>query len=149
MKATTFLILTLALIITGCSSRKSSNKITEQTISVNLKELLQEPGKFTDREVNIKGLCIHTCRKSGKKLFLQGNTEDEFLKVIATDQISTFDNSLEGEEIIVNGLFISNNTSEEHKTKQDKEHTDSCASEQKAQSYILKCYKVERANVNK
>lgn len=141
MKATSFLILTLLVIFSACNTQKSEDKTTKSAQIVDIAELLQEPGKFENQKLSVKGLCIHTCRKSGKKLFLQGNTEEEFLKVTAGDNISTFENALEGEEVIVTGVFLAENIGEE--THHEKEHEDSCASEKKPQNFFLKCNSFE------
>ena len=105
-------------------------------LKVSVDELYASPQKYLDKKVALSGLVVHTCKKSGKKMFLIGSNDSISVKVQASDKISKFEPSLEGNKVVASGI-ISVVTHDDH----GHEHADGekCASEGKGKNYILTC----------
>lgn len=149
MIKTSLLVLALTLILSGCQSTSKSedtNKesLNQQKDTLSLAQLFENVAQFENEEITVKGLCVHTCRHSGKRLFIQGNTEEEFLLVTASGDISKFDNNIEGSEISVTGRLKSTPPPQEKQNNHDDGET--CANESKAKDYKLECVKYRKAD---
>jgi len=109
---TAFIFAAVILFFTLSCTSNSSNKSNknESAITqgndisvVDVDSILASPDKYIEKSVSIKGLVVHTCRHSGKKMFLAGTDKNKFVKVIAGPGISRFDQSLEGETVVATG----------------------------------------------
>lgn len=120
-----------------CNSELKSAEVEYVTVE----ELLISPDNYVNKTVSLKGLCVHTCRHSGKKMFIQGTDEDQLVQVLADGSISGFEQELTGSQVIVTGLLTAKET-EEHVHQEGEEH--SCETESKSKSFLLNCtaYKV-------
>ena len=119
MKQFAFTILFAFLIFTSCNSsqsKKNASKESENTVAVvDVDQFLATPERYLEKTVNIKGLVVHTCKHSGKKMFLTGTDKNKFVKIIAGSSISRFDESLEGETVIATGtLTLLDESQEKH-----------------------------------
>ncbi len=105
MKRSFTLFPVLAFLFIACTSNPSGKTESSKTPSVivGVDSVLASPQKFIEKTVSIKGIVVHTCRHSGKKMFLAGTDKNKFVKVIAGPGISRFDQSLEGETVIATG----------------------------------------------
>lgn len=144
MKQATFLILFSVLFIGSCQystkqtdNQKENNLKKEETMT--LSELFNAPEQFEGQEINVKGLCVHTCRHGGKRMFLQGAKEEEFLLVTASGNISHFSNDLEGSEIIVSGNLNVPSSLPTQKDQHAHHDEDTCSNESKAKDLQLEC----------
>ncbi len=117
-----FLIATGMLLFFSCNSPTgNSSDTTAQKVHkagnkvIGIDTLLAHPDNYLEKTISIKGLVVHTCKHSGKKMFLAGSDKNEFVKVIAGPGISRFDQSLEGETVVASGIFeLLDETNEKH-----------------------------------
>ena len=161
MKQIFFAIAFISIILSSCSSgtSKKSNikdKSPKESIKVVLVDsILATPEKYLEKTVSIQGLVIHTCKHSGKKMFLAGADKNRFVKVIAGNSISIFGKELEGETVIATGkITIMEKSDEKHKdqdkkeehkehdektTSKDSTSGEGCATETKIKRYEMTC----------
>ncbi len=117
-----------------CSSKSIDNNLTAtDSMVVTVDQLLANPENYINKKIELQGLVMHTCKKTGKKMFLKGSNDSVFIRVEAGENISKFEPSLEGETIIASGVIDIIKT---HDTHQDGE---SCTSEEKANDYVMAC----------
>ncbi len=119
----------LALILFSCGSGSNKNSTTDSqadqtdkvSTAVEVDSILANPGNYLEKTVSIKGLVVHTCRQTGKKMFLIGSDKNSPIKVVAGNNISLFEQSLEGETVIATGkITLMEGSGENHKN--NKEH---------------------------
>lgn len=147
------IILTLALIsFAACNQKRptssneaakpccSNHAIKARTVSVD--DVFSNPDAFIGKEILLEGLCIHTCRNGGKKMFLQGTDEENVLLITAGESISSFGLQLEGSQVEVIGVIVGTSHAHEH----DHEHAEghSCVNDSKTANLQMECseYKV-------
>ncbi len=116
----------------SCCS-KSTNP---EALTVSVDELLANPEKYLDKKIDMSGLVVHTCKKSGKKMFMIGSNDSISVKVVASEKISKFDLSLEGSKVIASGM-LSVITHDDH--GHDHAEGEVCASEAKGKDFVLTC----------
>ena len=122
MKKSFTLFAAIAFLVVSCTSNPSGkNNASQASLEVvDVDSVLASPQKFIEKTVSIKGLVVHTCRHSGKKMFLAGTDKNKFVKVIAGPGISRFDQSLEGETVVATGkLGIIDETEEKHASERE------------------------------
>ncbi len=154
-------ITALTFIFFSCnsSSNKKSNTSEEANAAntvtiVEVDSLVANPNIYIQKTISIKGLVVHTCKHSGKKMFLVGTDKDSPVKVIAGNDITLFEQTLEGETVIATGkITLMEENSEKHEEHKDKEehknHTDEttskdstsgdCAAETKIKNFEMIC----------
>ena len=117
-----FLIAIVTVMFLSCNSGPGKKPGTdEQKVPdtenniVAVDTLLAHSDNYIEKTVSIKGFVVHTCKHSGKKMFLAGTDKNKFVKVIAGPGISRFDQSLEGETVVATGkVTLLDETEEKH-----------------------------------
>jgi hypothetical protein len=103
-----FLILiAVAMFMASCGNENTdkdtkgdSTQITKVNIpTLTLAEFDKKAAEFVGKEIQIKSVCDHVCRHSGKKLFLVDG--DYSLHVVSDTK---FDEALSGSVVTVNGI---------------------------------------------
>lgn len=128
--------------ITGsavCACCPSANKSTE-TLVVSVDSVQNNPSRYFDKTIAIRGRVIHTCKVSGKKMFLAGSDEQNLIRINAGDNISRFDESLQGEIVIAKGILT---PVAEVVVDKEKDGKTACVTEGKAKQYVLACSEFE------
>lgn len=98
----------IVLVIAACnkSGNKQSAKESAGTpIPVLVDELLKNPDPYIEKAVSIEGLVTHVCRHSGARLHLKAGGSNEFVRVEAKGDIGQFDRELEGDNLLITGVF--------------------------------------------
>ncbi|TAJ15669.1 hypothetical protein DMA11_00240 [Marinilabiliaceae bacterium JC017] len=111
----------------------NGNTKTTETIEASIDDIFATPEKYLNKTVKIKGRVIHTCRKSGKKMFLAGTDKNKLVKVFAGENIARFEETLEGEMVVAQGKLTV--LIEEHEEGDNHE----CTTENKSKDYQLAC----------
>jgi hypothetical protein len=119
----------------GCPESKGT-----QTIIVSVDSVQKNPEKYFDKTIALQGRVIHTCKVSGKKMFLAGKDDQNLIRVNAGDNISRFDESLQGEIVIAKGVLT---PVTEVVVDKEKDGKTSCVTESKAKQYVLACTEFE------
>lgn len=119
----------------GCPSAKSTVALVVSVDSVQ-----KNPEKYFDKTIALQGRVIHTCKVSGKKMFLAGSDQEKLIRVNAGDNISRFDESLQGEIVIAKGVLT---PVTEAVVETEKDGKTACITEAKAKQYVLACSEFE------
>ena len=145
-----FAILIVACVAREAKEKKSAAKQTTAAccsasadttvLAISVDEMLANPGMYIDKKVELSGMVVHTCKKSGKKMFMTGSNDSIYVKVEAGDKISQFDPSLEGNIVIASGILTVITIEEEH---QEHAEGENCASEGKGKDYVLTCESIK------
>ncbi len=156
----TFALVTIFISCNSTSGKKSSttaepSQTSELNAVIEVDTLLANPNIYLDQTVSIKGLVVHTCKHSGKKMFLAGSDKSVYVKVVAGNNISIFGKELEGETVVATGKITimeksgekhkDQNNKEEHKehdekiTSKDSTSGEGCATETKIKRYEMTC----------
>lgn len=120
---------------TGCPEAKNT-----KILIVSIDSVQKNPDKYFDKKIAIQGRVIHTCKVSGKKMFLAGSDEQNLIRVNAGDNISRFDESLQGEIVIVKGVLTPVADAIVDKEKDGKT---ACKTEGMSKQYALACSEFE------
>jgi hypothetical protein len=119
----------------GCPEAKNTKA---RIVSVD--SVQKNPEKYFDKTIAIQGRVIHTCKVSGKKMFLAGSDEQNLIRVNAGDNISRFDESLQGEIVIAKGVLTPVTDAVVDKEEDGKTV---CVTDGKAKQYVLACSEFE------
>ena len=110
IKKISFLIF-IATVTFACNNTQQSGEIktdkndaTEIATEVTVANFEQMAGDLVGKEVSLTGLVNHTCKHSGKRMFLVAEDTDATIEIVAGDNIDSFDAELEGSDVIVNGI---------------------------------------------
>ena len=97
----TFIIIALALpFFFACGGSKENNE--EQEKVYGLAELVENVENLVDSTILVEGPVTHVCYHSGLKLFLEGNSPEESMKIVSESE--KFDTALVGQIVIVEGI---------------------------------------------
>jgi hypothetical protein len=117
-------------------AKKTASCCDEKALEASVDELLASPEKFVNKTVQLKGRVVHTCKHSGKKMFLAGSDEEVLVKINAGEKISKFEQTLEGEVVVAEGVLSSMEVEgQEHEHKEGEQ----CATEKKSKKYEMIC----------
>lgn len=97
------IIIVLALAIPfvfACGNQKEENADEQKVYALN--ELLNDVENLVDSTVVVEGMATHVCMHSGMKLFIEGETPEEFMKVVSASE--KFDTAFVGQTVIVEGV---------------------------------------------
>jgi len=119
----------------GCPSAKNN-----KTLIVSVDSVQKNPEKYFDKTISLQGRVIHTCKVSGKKMFLSGSDEQNLIRINAGDNISRFEESLQGEVVIAKGVLT---PVTEVVVDKEKDGKTACVTEGKAKQYVLACTEFE------
>jgi len=120
----------------GCPEAKGA-----QTLVVSVDSVQKNPEKYFDKTIALQGRVIHTCKVSGKKMFLAGSDDQNLIRINAGDNISRFDESLQGEIVIARGVLTP--IAEVAVVDKEKDGKTACVTEGKAKQYVLACSEFE------
>ena len=106
------LLLILATVLIAACGKTDNNKhettdetqLKSQVVEINLAEFKTKAPELVGKEIAFTGLVDHTCKHSGKRMFLVDKNSDATLKVEAGKNFSRFDEKLTGNMVKVIGL---------------------------------------------
>jgi hypothetical protein len=125
MKKTLSLIL-IILALTAChktNDRHAEKESDGSATPIQVDELLKNPGPYVEKTVSVQGLVTHVCMHSGKRLHLKASGSNEFVRVEAKGDIGQFDRELEGDNLVINGIFRSQVIDKDYLAKWENELT--------------------------
>ncbi len=120
----------------GCPEAAREGK----AVVVSVDSVQKNPEKYFDKNIILEGRVIHTCKVSGKKMFLAGSDDQNLIRVNAGESISRFDETLQGEIVVAKGVLTPVTDVAEDKEADGKTP---CATEVKAKKYVLACSEFE------
>ena len=119
-----------------------NDSVKTETVDADVKEtictgtvvdsILSNPEAFVGQELAMCGVAIHICQHSGDKLFLANcNFGEEYIVVMAGDEMETFDNELLNKHVMIEGVLVKMEDDDEVEIHHDK-----------AVVYYIECSKV-------
>ena len=120
----------------GCPSAKGA-----KTLVVSVDSVQKNPEKYFDKTIALQGRVIHTCKVSGKKMFLAGSDEEKLIRINAGENINRFEESLQGEMVIARGVLTP--ITDVPVVDKEKDGKTVCVTEGKAKQYVLACTEFE------
>lgn len=97
----------IALLMAGCCNQANNENQAGAEASlkeVSLATLLSETENFVDKPVKVIGTVDHVCKHGGKKMFIFGENPDDRIKITTGEKMSSFEPTLEGSDVLVNGV---------------------------------------------
>ena len=132
-KLVLFTLLSVALI--SCTGNNKEQQV--ETI-FELDDLMLVADQKVNDTISVVGYVTHTCKESGKKCFIVGESQEISLQVLAGGEISGFDGELVGSKLQINGIIKESQLSQEAIAEMEKgvqekieggESEESCAAE--------------------
>ncbi len=111
MKTIHFFIYALIFFVIACNNpKKQDNNFSDQSADspvevVMVDQILENPDEYIDKKVKVEGLVTHVCKHSGKRLHLTSKSSSNMIRVEAAEGINQFERELEGNDIVVEGIF--------------------------------------------
>ncbi len=107
-----FLIATVAFVVVACGGKKTEShaesvgkEISLATNVYELDSLLTVADKLVNKDVTVRGFVTHTCKHSGKRCFIVGESQKASLRVEAKGDIGGFNRELVGSELAISGVL--------------------------------------------
>jgi hypothetical protein len=75
-----------------------------EVVMISPDEFNANPDAFVDMNVVIEGTAVHVCKHGGKRMFIIGTDPENRIQVKAGDAIASFDETLEGSDVVINGV---------------------------------------------
>jgi len=120
----------------GCPEAKNNG-----IIAISVDSVQKNPEKYLNKTIALKGRVIHTCKETGKKMFLAGKDDQNMIRVNASGKIGRFDESLQGEIVIAKGVLMP--IAYVVAIEKSKDEKAACTTEGKAKQFVLDCTEFE------
>ena len=78
--------------------------VETEVVMVSPDEFNANPDAFVNKNVVIEGTAVHVCKHGGKRMFIIGTDPENRIQVKAGDAIASFDETLEGSDVTINGM---------------------------------------------
>lgn len=122
-----FAVLSLALV--ACSGNKKQAEASTEVQSIEvfggeiyeLDSLLAVADREVDKTVTVTGYVTHTCKHSGKRCFIVGESHEASMRVEAKGEIGGFNRELVGSKLAINGILKERRLSREYIAEMEKD----------------------------
>ncbi len=88
------------LVLLSCNNQYKEFK-NQKAVVVSTVDFENEAVNLVDQKIALEGTVTHVCKNGGKRFFLG----EENIKVLASDKVGSFESSLEGSDVIVEGVL--------------------------------------------
>ena len=102
----------LAAVLFSCSGIKKQAETPAP--SFELDNLLAVADRQVDSTLTVVGYVTHTCKHSGKRCFIVGESQEASIRVEAQGEIETFSPELIGSKLAITGVLKEQQLSEEY-----------------------------------
>ncbi len=124
------IIAILAILVASCSNGKKSVQqeqnsdqpqvVTEAPV-FELDSLLAVADQKVDQTVKVRGYVTHTCKHSGKRCFIVGESQGASMRVEAKGEIGGFNRELVGSKLEITGMVKERRLTKEYLDQAEKE----------------------------
>ena len=119
----------LALCIVSCNSNKktestedaNNTELNAGILALELDSLLTDADQLLDQTVKVRGYVTHTCKHSGKRCFIVGDSQKASMRVEAKGEIGGFNKELVGSKLEITGTVKERRLSQEYIAQMEKE----------------------------
>ena len=86
------LLAVLGLAMPGCGNKQAKVGENAETVvqAIDVDDVLNDADKLVGQTITIEGVCTHTCKHGGKKMFLMGSDDTKTLRVDAGNAVGSF-----------------------------------------------------------
>lgn len=93
-------VFVVLLVLASCNNqyKEYKNQVAVPVSRINFEE---EAVDLVDMKIAMEGTVTHVCKHGGKRFFLG----EERIKILASDKIGSFETSLEGSDVAVEGIL--------------------------------------------
>ena len=98
----TLLILLTGLAFSGCNTG-IKNSAEDNAVKIAVLTFKTDAAKYVDSAVILEGTVFHTCKESGKRMFLADGNDSILVEVTTGPDIPKFDEKLVGSRVKVHG----------------------------------------------
>lgn len=111
MKKNLFIGISLLAAITlttpGCGNKQAKVSTGAEAVvqAIEVDDVLNDADKLVGQTITIEGVCTHTCKHGGKKMFLMGSDESKTLRVDAGEAIGSFPQEVVNNIVDVTGTL--------------------------------------------
>lgn len=77
------IIVAAAFMVISCGGNRSKNANVEAVATLEVDALLSSAAEFTDKVVEVEGICTHICQHGGRKMFLMGSNDTNTIRIEA------------------------------------------------------------------
>jgi hypothetical protein len=124
-----FLFAVLSVALVACSgSKKTETPVDETKDSVTtaipvyeLDKLLEVADSEIDQTVKVIGHVTHTCKHSGKRCFIVGESQQASMRVEAKGEIGGFNRELVGSKLEITGILKERRLAKEYIDRMEKD----------------------------
>lgn len=120
------------IVLFSCSNKQTSDgngnnasgstSVASADIPVfGLDSLLKVTDQFVDKTVKVEGHVTHTCKHSGKRCFIVGESENASMRIEAKGNIGGFNRELVGSKIRATGIIKERRLSREYIDQMEKD----------------------------
>ncbi|MDR1437034.1 MAG: hypothetical protein LBI65_02830 [Candidatus Symbiothrix sp.] len=118
-----FLLIALSAAFFSCNGNKKAEIVENGNMAMSatdgiavfdLDGLLQVAGQEVDKTVKVVGYVTHTCKHSGKRCFIAGESENASMRVEAKGEIGGFNRELVGSKLEITGILKERRLSKEY-----------------------------------
>lgn len=101
------IILAFSLVFSACNNEqeKEAPEQTDEIPEITLANFFDGTELKAEDEVWVTGNVVHTCKHSGKKMFIVDDDGENKLKIDAGGKVPEFETSLEGSKVKVKGII--------------------------------------------
>ncbi len=108
-KLLSFFAVIFLFISFSCNNTQNNTSEKENTENTNVTQLsisdfMTLTDKYVNKEISIQGIVGHVCKHSGKRMFIIGQNSEQRVKIVTGKDINSFDISLEGKKVKVQGI---------------------------------------------
>jgi len=114
-----FVFSVLVLALFSCSGNSKQAEASAETFELD--NLLTVAEQKVDSTVTVVGYVTHTCKHSGKKCFIVGDSQKVTLQVMANGEIETFSPELVGSKLAITGVLKEYQLSEDYINEKEKD----------------------------
>ena len=94
----------IILVLVSCNSGQKKTE-TAEAVKVAVLTFEQQAAGLVDKAIVIEGTVLHTCKHSGKRMFLVDGNDSIRVEVTAGKDITKFDEKLVGSRVLVTGIL--------------------------------------------
>ena len=126
-----FLLAVLSVALFSCSGNKKAETVAENTGTTavvdeqlpafGLDSLLKVADRELDKTVKVNGYVTHTCKHSGKRCFIVGESQTVSMRIEAKGDIGGFNRELVGSKIEVSGTLKERRLTKEYIAEMEKD----------------------------
>ena len=115
-----FLLAALSVAIFSCSGNKKQLNASNEVPVFELDNLLAVADQKLEDTLTVVGYVTHTCKHSGRRCLIIGESQKATMRVEATGEIRGFDSDLVGSKLAITGVLQERRLGEEFISEMEK-----------------------------